>query len=77
MREKETTVDLSELATSWPSPIIARSEIARFTGGLLCGRTLANLDSLGKGPGRIRIGRKVCYRVNSFVEWLEKRAVAA
>lgn len=68
--------DLSSMAAAWPSPLIARGEIERFTGGLISSKYLANLDSQqGKGPaGRIRIGRKVCYRVDALIEWLQNRA---
>lgn len=39
-----------ELSTKWPSPIVARAQVERFSGGLLNARTLANLDSIGEGP---------------------------
>jgi len=68
-------IDLSAMAASWPSPLIARKEISRFTGGLLSEKYLANLDCAGKGPaGRVKIGRKVCYRVDALISWLEGRA---
>jgi len=36
---------------------------------------MANLDSLGKGPkGRIRIGKKVAYKVEDLVKWMQERA---
>lgn len=38
---------------------------------------LDQLDSQGKGPsGRIKIGRKVAYPVNSLIVWLQGRAKA-
>ena len=62
------------MAAKWPSAYVARSEIDRFSGGILKPSYLANLDCLGKGPaGRIRIGRKVAYPVDKLVEWLESR----
>jgi hypothetical protein len=64
-----------EMADRWPSSIVARTEIGKFTGGMIREKYLANLDSLGKGPaGRIRCGRKVAYPVNEFVKWLEARS---
>jgi len=55
-------------------PLVSRKEAARFTGGMLSPRTLANLDSLGKGPaGRIQIGRKIAYAREAFVGWLLER----
>jgi len=66
--------DFSQLAESWPSPIVARESIREFSGGLLHPRTMANLDSKKQGPaGRFRVGRKIAYPTVSVVEWLEKR----
>lgn len=63
------------LAAKWPSAFVARTEVGKFTGGLMGEKYLANLDSAGKGPaGRIRCGRKVVYDVNQFVKWLEERS---
>ncbi len=54
------------LENSWPSPMIARSEIGRFTGGLLAPATLRNLDSKGVGiTPRLKCGRKTVYAVKS------------
>ena len=67
--------DLSVLSDSWPSPYVARSEVDRFTGGVITPRYMANLDSAGKGPeGRIKIGRKIAYKTKSLVKWIEDRA---
>jgi hypothetical protein len=64
-----------ELASKWPSSIVARTEIKKFTGGIITERYCANLDSKGIGiKGRIRIGRKIAYPVNAVIEFLESRA---
>jgi hypothetical protein len=65
--------NLDSLAESWPSPIVARSEIKNFSGGLLHPRTLANLDSLNKGPGKILIGNRACYSTRQLVAWMKQR----
>ena len=65
--------DFNELAIAWGSPIVARTEIEKFSGGLLKPRTMANLDSLKKGPGKIMVGGKTCYVTKSLVAWLETR----
>jgi len=66
---------LASMAEKWPSAWVARTEIEKFTGGMISDKYLANLDSAGKGPaGRIRCGRKVAYPVNEFVKWLEARS---
>lgn len=70
------TIDVfDKLEQNWGCPVVARSQIARFSGGLLTPKTLANLDSLGKGPeGRLVVGRRVGYDVHTLVEWMRERA---
>ena len=64
-----------QMAERWPSALVARTESARFSGGAISEKYLANLDSQGRGPkGRIRIGRKVCYPTAELARWLESRA---
>jgi len=64
-----------EMADRWPSAVVARVEIGRFTGGLISAKSCANLDSLGQGiPGRVAVGRKVIYPVSCLIEWLRDRA---
>lgn len=64
-----------DLAEKWPSAWVARTEIYRFTGGIISEKYLANLDSQGRGPaGRVRIGRKVAYPVREFIKWLASRS---
>lgn len=66
-----------EMASKWPSSIIGRTEVKKFTGGIISEKYLANLDCLGKGPAdRFRTGRKIFYPVASFIEWLESRSAA-
>ncbi|GAB1411206.1 hypothetical protein MASR1M90_23600 [Desulfovibrionales bacterium] len=66
---------LSEkLIQSWPAPLVARAEVGRFSGGLLHPRTMANLDALGEGPGKIVVGRRVAYDRDQLATWIESRA---
>lgn len=68
-------IDLSFLAEGWPSEIVWREKVGQFSGGVLDPKTMANLDSCGKGPaGRFRIGRKVVYTVEALIRWIEDRA---
>ena len=68
--------NLKTLAEKWPSAYVARHEVKAFTGGIISGGYLANLDSQGLGPqGRIKVGGKTAYPVDSFIMWLEARAV--
>jgi len=72
----EEATSLSGLAAKWPSAFVARREVGRFSGGILHPRTLANLDSLGIGPKRIKIGKTVAYPVEDLVLWMEARSSA-
>jgi hypothetical protein len=67
--------DFSEIIKNSPSGFILRKDLSEKTGGLLHGRTMANLDSLGTGiPDRITIGnRKVAYPVMAVVEYLQAK----
>lgn len=64
-----------KMLEKWESSVVCRGEIGRFSGGLVAPKSLANLDSQGKGPtGAFRVGSKVAYPVESVVSWLETRA---
>lgn len=65
---------IRKTAECWPSTFIARSEIPKFTGGAYSVGTFANKDSEGVGvSGAFRLGRQVCYPVDSLCDWLIKR----
>jgi hypothetical protein len=67
-------IDMSGLAKAWNSPYVARKQVAKFSGGILHPRTMANLDSLGQGPrGRIRMGRAIAYPTSELVAWMQER----
>jgi hypothetical protein len=69
----EHGLDLKELEKELPV-IFGRTEIRRLLGGVLSPGHLANLDSRGEGPPRIRIGaRRVGYQRGPFIEWLKAR----
>jgi len=62
------------LLTELPA-LVARSEVPKLCGGLVASRTLANLDSEGKGPaGRLQVGGKVAYPRSELVSWLRARS---
>lgn len=65
--------NFDKLAEAWAAPIVARSEVGKFSGGVLHPRTMANLDCQGDSPGKIIIGRRVCYDKWQLVEWMKKR----
>lgn len=78
MIERKTTLETLKTGwESWPSPVIARSEIGNFTGGLIAPRSLANLDCLKKGPsGKVKVGRSVGYLKDDLISWLLNRLEA-
>ena len=64
---------ISELDRILP-PVIARTKVSGYLGGMMKPGYLATLDSEGKGPeGAVRIGRHVGYPKKNFLEWLRKR----
>jgi hypothetical protein len=65
-------MDLSDLIPILP-PVISRDHVERLLGGIISSKSLANLDSLGEGPKRMRVGRKVAYRTEDLLEWLSFR----
>jgi hypothetical protein len=65
-------IDFSELIPKLPV-FIARDHVEELLGGVISSKTLANLDSLGEGPKRMRVGRKVAYLTVDLLAWLEQR----
>ena len=66
-------IELKNLTSNLP-PIIARDHVEKLLGGVVSSKTLANLDSLGMGPKRIRVGRKIAYLTEDLLEWLALRS---
>ena len=54
-------------------PMIARDQIGVLLGGVISPKYLANLDSQGLGPDKMRMGRKVVYMTEDLLSWLEAR----
>ncbi len=79
MQNSPTKPDFSNIVNNNPSGYILRTKLSEQTGGLLHGRTMANLDSLGKGiPGRITIGkRKVAYPIEAVVKYLQSKVTVS
>lgn len=75
MREQTQTKDIfDQLVTEWGCPIVARSEVRRFSGGLLNPRTLANLDVRNEIPGKFRVGNRVVYQTAQLAGWMRERS---
>lgn len=61
------------LEQSLPS-IFDRETASNCLGGLISPKTMANLDSLGKGPKwSLKVGKKVAYEKITFLEWIKSR----
>ena len=76
-QKSEVRNHFNDLIQKWPSSFVSRDKVPEFTGGAISSGRMANLDCLREGPSqRIRLGRKVCYPIKPFIEWLIKRSVA-
>ena len=73
-RVKGPKADLSCLAENWPSDIVYRRDMNKFTGGVIDFKTMQNYDSQGKGPDRIKIGKRTAYRIEPLIKWIEDRS---
>jgi hypothetical protein len=64
-----------DMARKWPSAIVSRQEVGRFSGGAVSPKLCANEDCNRTGShGRFNIGRRVCYPVVDFCNWLRDRS---
>lgn len=54
-------------------PIVPRHKIRTYLGDLFSEAYLANLDSAGLGPRRVKFGRKASYMRDDLVAWLLNR----
>lgn len=65
---------VEKLVSGWGSPIVARRQAGRFSGGSISPRTLANLDCRGLGPeGRFMVGKNVVYPTESLARWIAEQ----
>jgi hypothetical protein len=51
--------------------LIGRSAVRDYFPGVLHGKTLANLASQGRGPRAYKMGRRVYYRYEDLMLWIE------
>lgn len=65
-------LDLASLSPNLPL-IITRQDVPKYFGSYISYGYLANLDSLGKGPKKSRIGKKIIYHRDDFLAWLGSR----
>ena len=67
--------EIDKLADKWPSNLVSRQELERFSGGVLCGRTEANKESRGDDDALkpLKLGKKRFYTVQNVIETLKLR----
>ncbi len=63
---------IESLRLSLP-PVFNRRRAQELLGHIISARTLANLDSLKKGPPKMYLSKSVVYERDSFLNWLEPR----
>lgn len=63
---------LQQLRETLP-PVFARTQVDKLLPGILTGKTLANMQSMGIGPVSFKIGSKTCFQRDLFIDWLASR----
>jgi hypothetical protein len=75
MERTEFIKSIESMAAQWPSSIVARKSIAKFSGGTLSPKTMANEDCNGTGPvGSFLLANQVVYPVESLIAWLKLKS---
>ena len=64
--------ELQIMADKWPSAIVSRGDVERFTGGLISAELVRKCD---KDIPRYRHGRKIFYRVDDLLDLLASNTV--
>lgn len=68
--------DYDRMKAEWDGgPYVPRSQVGKFSGGMLHPRTMANRDSLGIGPPAAKFDGRVFYLVDDLIEWMKERAM--
>ena len=74
MQEPITLEQIFENFRSKAPDFIPRKKFYELTGGTVAEKTLANLDSKGRGiQPRMRIGGKVVYPKDAAIAWIKNR----
>jgi len=61
---------MQALIDNWPGPIVPRRKFHEFSGGLFKPKTMANYDSLKKGPPRLINHKQAFYLTVDAAAWL-------
>ena len=64
-----------DMVRAWGSPVVARREAKKFSGGIADTKALANADCEGRGPkGKFNCGRFAVYPAESLAAWLRAKS---
>ena len=63
---------LEKLTRELP-PLFARAAVPKLLPGIYQYQTLCNFETEGIGPPSTKIGKKVCYERESFLQWFSER----
>lgn len=72
MGELNKSLIIKQLSQELPA-IFGRTAVPRLLPGVYEYQTLCNLESEGDGPPFTKIGKKICYERDSFLQWLGDR----
>lgn len=61
-----------KMVEAWKAPVVARSDVRLFSGGVISGKTLANLQSKGIGPESLRFRNRTCYETSKLAAWMRE-----
>lgn len=64
----------TEMVENWGAPRVRRSDVARFSFGVISGKTIANLGASGhEVPPSEQVGKHRVYRAEELAAWLRKK----
>jgi hypothetical protein len=70
---KKVEIDWDLIGQTWDRPYIPRPEVGRFSCGIIAGKTVANLETQGRGPKeRVIVSGRVLYPKESFIQFLRE-----
>lgn len=72
--EDDKELDFDFLVKEWGSPFVKRSEVSKFSGGLLHPKTMANQATRGEGPAYFRYQRYIVYLASDLRDLLVRKA---
>ncbi|MDR1334076.1 MAG: hypothetical protein LBJ71_02550 [Holosporaceae bacterium] len=68
---------LQKIDEAWPSPIVLRKDITKFSCGLVTTKTMASMDCEKRGIPNTKINGKVAYNKKDIIQWLASKIYAA